>query len=285
MTAGRKKKKELADRKNIFVFAFWNLVNIVVTSIKFKKFEIIGQENVPKNGPFLLVSNHCSRWDGLIVYRTLGRPSNFMVSPNELRGFQGTVLTSMGSFPADPRYDLVGHSLEMFKRNQGIVVFPEGNTFYDGATHTFRTGAAKIALAASKEGLDVPLLPAAIYYSPDGKTARICIGEAISLDEYLHTEETTLATILRSLSDRMHREVCFLRAGLGALVDGLAVLSASCRRDWEKLVGTRVEPAELPKVDTAAAHTSAINSPSTELVSTGFSHAVPLQRGEKRRAS
>lgn len=285
MKAGRKKKRELADRKNIFVFAFWNLVNIVVTSIKFKKFEILGQENIPKNGPFLLVSNHSSRWDGLIVYRALGRPSNFMVSPNELRGYQGSVLISMGSFPADPRYDLVGHSLEMFKRNQGIVVFPEGNTFYDGATHTFKTGAAKIALAAAKEGLDVPLLPAAIYYSPDGKTARICIGEAICLNEYVQSDETTLTTILRTLSDRMHREVCFLREGLGALVDGLSVLSASCRHDWEKLLGTRPDPAELPTSTKAGALATASNLPPSELVSPNFGKAVALQQDEKRKAS
>ncbi|MBX9567612.1 MAG: 1-acyl-sn-glycerol-3-phosphate acyltransferase [Candidatus Obscuribacterales bacterium] len=235
MLALRKKKKELADRKNIFVYAFWNLVNIIVTSIRFRDFEISGQENIPKNGPFLLVSNHCSRWDGLVVYRTLARPSNFMVSPNELRGMQGSVLVSMGAFPADPRYDLVGHSIEMFKRGQGVVVFPEGNTFYDGSTHTFKTGTAKIALASAKAGLDVPLLPAAIYYSPDGKTARICVGKAISLDEYVQSSESNPSTIWRALSDRMHREVCFLRAGLGALADRLAVLYSTCSRDWSKL--------------------------------------------------
>lgn len=276
MLALRKKKKELADRKNVFVYAFWHLVNIIVTTIKFRKYEILGKENIPAAGAFLLVSNHCSRWDGLIVYRTIGRPSNFMVSPSELLGLQGNVLTSMGAFPADPRYDLVGHSLEMFKRGQGVVVFPEGNTFYDGSTHPFKTGTAKIALAAAKEGLSVPLLPAAIHYSADGKTARIVIGEAISLDEYLQRPEPSSSTTLRALSDRMHREVCYLRAGLGALADGLAVLSSTCTNNWSKFIANQ-SPALS---ETNVAQVSELAAKDLDVGA-----AVSIQRDAKRKAS
>lgn len=288
MLALRRKKKELADQKNIFVYAFWHLVNIIVTSIKFRKFEIVGKENIPKDGPFLLVSNHCSRWDGLIVYRTIGKPSNFMVSPNELKGFQGSVLISMGSFPANPRYDLVGHSLEMFKKGQSVVVFPEGNTFYDGSTHTFKTGAAKIALAAHKEGLNVPLLPAAIHYSADGKTARICIGQAITLDEYAgeDVEAVASSTALRSLSDRMFREVCYLRAGLGVLADRLAVLATSCSRNWEKLIGRDCTDAKSKVVCSDYAISALSQAQVAEIMSRDFTaQAVSIQRDEKRKAS
>ncbi|MBX9722133.1 MAG: hypothetical protein K2X81_12105, partial [Candidatus Obscuribacterales bacterium] len=87
MNTFKRKKKPLSDRKNIFVYLFWQLVNRILIAFNFKDFQIIGGQNLPKSGPFLLVANHTSRWDGLLAYRTIDRPANFMVSPNELVGF------------------------------------------------------------------------------------------------------------------------------------------------------------------------------------------------------
>lgn len=206
-----------------------------------------------------------------------------MVSPNELRGYQGSVLMSMGSFPADPRFDLIGHAVNLFKRGQGIVVFPEGNTFYDGSTHKFKTGAAKIAFAARNEGIDLPVLPAAIHYPEDGTSARIVIGKAISLDEYANTSECghdakinstedkiTYAKVahdscdstaqvesnpklMRSLADRMFREVCFLRASLGSTGDNLALFTGANNRNWVSMTGEFAQDQKALQLHTAMA--------------------------------
>ena len=234
----KNKRFSLSDRKNPLVYAFWSTVNKLLIKFRFQRFEVIGKQNIPVTGPFLLVSNHCSRWDGLIVYHTIGRPSNFMVSPNELKGNQGAVLVSMGAFPANPRFDLIGHALSMFNKGQGVVVFPEGNTFYDGNTHNFKTGAAKIAFAAAQSGYDIPILPAAIHYSEDGKVARIAIGEPINATESCDNGAVSPKS-LRTFSDRLHREVCFLRSGLGSLGDKLAVLSSTGNRDWSALISSQ----------------------------------------------
>lgn len=249
----RRKRKELADRKNIFVYWFWMLVNKILVAIRFKDFQVIGKEALPKSGPFLLVANHTSRWDGLIVYHMIGRPANFMVSPNELLGTQGIVLSSMGSFPADPRADLLSHSINLFKKGEGIVVFPEGNTFRDGSTHSFKLGAARIAQAAAEAGIDLPIIPCAIHYAKDGQVAQIALGNEINAKEYFSDSAQMQNKVLRYLSEKLQREVCFLKAGLGSLGDQLALFTGPLKHHWpEMLKLTRYEHAISEKIDNSA---------------------------------
>ena len=59
-----------------------------------------------------------------------------MVSPNELTGLQGFLLSRVGAFPAHPRLDFVSHVLNQFKKGEPFVIFPEGNVWRNG--HTFR---------------------------------------------------------------------------------------------------------------------------------------------------
>lgn len=224
MNTAKRKKRDLKDRKNPFVYAFWTAVNKICLTLKFKNIEITGRENLPESGPFLLVSNHCSRWDGLLIYELINRPANFMVSPNELAGAQGAVLSSMGSFPADPRADLIGHSLKLFAKGEGIVIFPEGDIYRNGSTQKFKTGAAKICFAALEAGIDLPVFPAAISYDDENKIARVSVGQAVSVAQYSgKLKQESYAQELRLFSDRLHREVSFLRNGLGYIQDRLAL--------------------------------------------------------------
>lgn len=236
MAAFKRKKRALSDRKNAIVYAFWMLVNRICIAVKFKDLQIIGKHNLPKTGPFILLSNHISRWDGLIIYRMIDRPANFMVSPNELMGMQGAVLSSMGSFPADPRADLINHALSQFKKGEGIVVFPEGNIFRDGSTHNFKNGAAKIAQAAAEHGMDIPVIPAAIHYAADGRVAQIALGTAVKSSEYFAESQKAANNVLRSFCERMHREVCHLRNSLGSVGDRLALFTGIRKHHWPEML-------------------------------------------------
>ena len=94
----------VVDQKNALTVGFWGVVNKIVCAIHFRQFQIKGQENLPKSGPYLLIANHSSRWDPLVLMHLINaRMANYMTHPNELKGFQGFVLRSVGAFPADPR--------------------------------------------------------------------------------------------------------------------------------------------------------------------------------------
>lgn len=196
---------------------FWRLVNRVVLSFKFGAIDVSGKEHIPTSGPFILVSNHISRFDGLLIHKMIDGQANFMVSPNELKGFQGRVLTSMGAFPALASRNVVDYASKFLSQGEALVIFPEGNIFLDGNTHPFKSGAARIALACAQKSMNLPVIPCAIHYSHKGSKAHIAFAPPIDIAEYQSLPNTAYA--LKCLSQRMYREVCFLRYGLNAVSD------------------------------------------------------------------
>jgi len=208
-------------------------VNEVVLRFKFRRIEVYGRENVPENEPFILVSNHSSRFDGLMVLRALKRKANYMVSPNELKGYQGVTLPWVGAFPADPRTDLIGFAEAGFRKNEGLVVFPEGTVFYDGALHPFKLGAARIALAAQRDGIAIKVIPAAMDYEwNQPATAKIIFGEPVDLSSYLERYESDQASVLRNLSDSLYREVAALRSEVSGYPNTCVVGREKPNRCW-----------------------------------------------------
>ncbi len=221
-------RAQLTDRKTGLVYAFWSTINRIAIALHFRKVDVEGREFLPAGGPFLLISNHTSRWDGLLAYHLINRPANFMVSPNELLGLQGHVLGSMGSFPANPRFDLVAHMQRQVKKGEPIVIFPEGDTYRDGATHRFKNGAARFALSSIAQGLEFPVIPMAVRYSEDGKQVSIKLSAPIDIKQYAGTHQLEA---IQALTARMQREVSYLKYELGHQED-VAVLFAGDPPKW-----------------------------------------------------
>ena len=76
----------------------------LVLPLFFGKIQINGQENIPLQDPVIVAPTHRSRWDAFIVPYAIGRlvsgrDLRFMVSANEVTGFQGWVIRRMGGFP------------------------------------------------------------------------------------------------------------------------------------------------------------------------------------------
>jgi len=224
---------QLTDRKSSLTYSIFGTLNRIALRLRFKQLAVAGRENIPAQGPFLMVANHISRWDGLLLYGLIDRPSNFMVSPNELRGLQGHVLRSMGAFPADPRTDLVNFVLRQADGGQGTVVFPEGDVFRDGVTHPFKSGASRIALCLARAGVPVSVIPVALNYPEDyPELAQVQVGSPIKLDPYINAYDDERAKAVCSLTTRLYREVCMLRGDLGCTADLQAMYAAKPTRSW-----------------------------------------------------
>lgn len=194
------------------------IINEFVLRFKFRRIEVYGRENVPNTGPFILVSNHSSRFDGLMVLRALRRRANYMVSPAELKGYQGLTLPWVGAFPADPRHDLIGFAENGFRKGEGLVVFPEGTVFYDGVLHPFKLGAARIALAAQRDGIAVKVIPASIVYDWEGPAvAKIVFGQPVDLSCYSERFEKDPPAVTKNLTESLFREVSALKSELSGL--------------------------------------------------------------------
>ncbi len=210
-------KASMRDYKDPVSFFLLSLLAKLVIAMHFKKIDIHGKENLPAVGPFICIANHSSRWDGPTLGRIIDRPANFMVSPNELKGLQGFLLSRVGAFPAHPKLDFVGHVLQQFKKGEPFVIFPEGNVFYDGHTHPFKKGIARIAFAAHQNNIEVPIVPVGITY--ESGIAHYSFGPAISIETYAADLQINPAAASKRLTTSLHREVCYLRSELGCLAD------------------------------------------------------------------
>lgn len=125
-------------------------------------------ERLPQSGPLLIVSNHRSFLDPLLLTSFLSTPINFVC-----HRFMGNVpvlrevLQSCGGFPlSDDWYpDLLHHSTQLLDRGKVIGIFPEGaapmlNTPNPSNVCPFYRGFAHVALQAAVPNLQI--LPVAI---------------------------------------------------------------------------------------------------------------------------
>ncbi len=126
-------------------------------------FGVHGLQHLPADGPCVVVSNHGSYLDGVILAAALPRPVAF-VAKRELAGqfVAGRFLKALGAefverFERRRSVEDAGHLAQVVEGGQALLVFPEGTfTTRDGLL-PFHLGAF---LAAAQAG--VPLLPLTI---------------------------------------------------------------------------------------------------------------------------
>jgi 1-acyl-sn-glycerol-3-phosphate acyltransferase len=115
------------------------------------RLEIVGQELVPSAGPTILMVNHDSAWDPVVVGVAVRRRQIRALAKSSLWSSKAMswVLDHMGQIPIDRgRGDVaaLGLAIEHLQRGQCIGIFPEG-TVSRGRTMRFLSGAGRLALA------------------------------------------------------------------------------------------------------------------------------------------
>lgn len=142
--------------------------------------DIAGMDNVPRSGPVLLVANHVSYIDPILLGLGLdarGRTVRYLAK-RELfdHWFTGPVVRGAEQIPVDRKGNAgaVLRSAEAaLDAGKLLVVYPEGtiHSLFDRANG--KTGAARLALACS-----VPLLPAVAWGGQQvgTKTGRLRLG-------------------------------------------------------------------------------------------------------------
>jgi len=135
-------------------FVLWMLTHTLY------KIRIVGEENVPYKGGALLVSNHMSFVDALLVGASVHRFIRFMIysyfyNMKTIRWF----LRQMKAIPIGDgnRRDVlksIESAREQIKRGHIVCIFAEGAISRTGNLLPFKKGLERIV-----EGLDVPIVP------------------------------------------------------------------------------------------------------------------------------
>jgi 1-acyl-sn-glycerol-3-phosphate acyltransferase len=128
------------------------------------KLRVAGVQNVPKEGPVILVSNHLNWTDIPLVGLRVMRRTHFMAK-SEL--FQKALLKwlviGLGAFPVrrgEADRQAIKQAEEVLKAGQVLVIFPEGTR---SRARMMKEGLPGAALIAMRSG--APVVPVGIYGS------------------------------------------------------------------------------------------------------------------------
>ncbi|MEH6629920.1 MAG: lysophospholipid acyltransferase family protein [Halopseudomonas aestusnigri] len=140
------------------VVIFWLLKIICGTT-----YEIRGQENLPKDGKYLLVSKHQSAWETIALMAFLDNPCIILKKQLLRIPFFGWYLWKSGVVAIDRNAgtkalrQMITESKAALEKGRPIVIFPEGTRATPGQTPEYQTG-----IAALYGGLGAPVCPAAL---------------------------------------------------------------------------------------------------------------------------
>lgn len=124
--------------------------------------EFRGHGNIPKKGGVLVVSNHASNLDPVVLSATAHRPLAYMAKESLFKvPFLGWLITIYLAFPvkrgAADRGALTA-AVKKLKNGYAVGMFPEGTRSEDGTIGEGKIGPAMIAAHAG-----VPVVPVAIW--------------------------------------------------------------------------------------------------------------------------
>ena len=107
--------------------------------------EFRGFENIPKKGPAILICNHVSYVDGLLIHTACKRNVRFVID-QDIYGlpFVHYFMRLGGAIPISPNKHSVTQALQevsqAMKEGDLICIFPEGSLTYTGNMTRFRFG-------------------------------------------------------------------------------------------------------------------------------------------------
>ena len=170
----------------------------IVLRFFFSKKKIINNGfSVPMNSSFILAPTHRSRWDGLILTMAMGRrvtkkDCRFMVTKSEMRGIQGFFLKRLGCFSINqlkPSLSTLRYAIDLIKKGEHLVVFPEGKINKYGKNLVLREGLYRLARLATKKTNSIFIIPIGIAYSKASPKFRsqfcLSFGQPIPINDYL----------------------------------------------------------------------------------------------------
>ncbi len=136
--------------------------------------EVVGTENIPTGGPYLIASNHMSHLDPPLVGAQVPRQMRFFARrtlwSNRVASWW---LDNTETIPVDRDGGDIGaikRVLQAIQEDRAIVLFPEGTRSMDGQLQKPKAG---VGLMACKTG--APVVPCRVYgsFQAFGKGAKI----------------------------------------------------------------------------------------------------------------
>lgn len=162
------------------------------------KWQVLGEENIPKSGRLVVLSKHQSAWETLFLPAYLKHPMGFVYKESlHWIPFFGWALKSMGMIAINRSEGKSAYQsfLERGSRfmNSGwwVTLFPEGTRTKAGVrSETYKTGGARFAVATGADILPVALNSGRCW--PRNTVAKIPGTITVSFGPVIKTEGKTV---------------------------------------------------------------------------------------------
>lgn len=189
----------------------------------FRRIEVVGLENVPRDTPVIFVLNHPNALvDPVFLLCLAPRRVSFVAKAPLFRmPVVGYFVRALDSLPAYRRQDEgenVARNLETFvaarsllARGGTIGICPEGVSHDEPRLKPLKTGASRIALGAVSSGnaIDLQIVPVGLYYTEKTtfrSSALLYFGEPLPVAPVkLEPDGTPPREAVRELSDRIEK--------------------------------------------------------------------------------
>lgn len=178
-----------------------------------RRWEVHGAENLPLTGGIVIISNHVSYWDPVVIGCAIRRRIFFMAKAQLFRiPVFSTIITALGAFPVRREgadREAIRTALEHLARERVVGIFPEGTRSKTDTLLKANNGAALVALKGQ-----VPILPVAVIGTRGvfGKV-RVRFGQPLYFPEFAGTKPRK--ETLDQVSSRVMNELNLLLGSRG----------------------------------------------------------------------
>lgn len=187
------------------------LLKLIFTVVLRLKIE--GRENIPKDGPLVIASNHLSLLDPPVLGIAATRKVHFMAKEELFVPVLGTIYKILGAFPvrrggADRA--AIKHGIEILESGNVLAIFPEGTRSKTGELGKAQPGA--LMMASKVKATIVPACIIGTDYKRHGRIwpkVTVRFGKPMPFPEGAEVNKE----FLHAMTEEMMQHIARLQAG------------------------------------------------------------------------
>ncbi len=207
------------------IYRLLKTISKLALKVYFREIHIEGKNQLPKEGPFLIVANHPSSFlDPVSIAVNIKPKISFLAKGTMFKNkIVATILRGLNMVPVyraqdDPK--MVNKNTEVFKscykklKDKGVImIFPEGTSEMERRLRKIKTGAARIALGAEKEynyNLNLKIVPVGLNYTKSSRFRSevfVNFGKPIKASDYFDAYKKDEIGTAKNLTEKIENDI------------------------------------------------------------------------------
>lgn len=179
----------------------------------FLRMKVDGTENIPKDGPLVIASNHLSLLDPPVLGTAATRKVHFMAKQELFVPVLGTIYRLLGAFPvrrggADRA--AIKQGIDILQSGKVLAIFPEGTRSKTGKLGKAEPGALMMASKAR-----AAIVPACVIGTDFRRQGRIWPLVTVRFGEpiYFPADAVVNKELLQNMTNELMSRIAQLQAG------------------------------------------------------------------------